>query len=115
MDPRWLLTTGTPWKYFQIANDKIGVYPKASGDGGILEVTVVSIPNAYEEDTSRIFLRDAFKRGVVHLAVSEYWASRGDAREALKHHQMYLRVVGVANLLPSSNEDKTQLVTRQTG
>ena len=94
-DPRWMLTSATPRAYFQIGTDIIALYPKPSASSDILELTIVEIPNPYEKDTDRIKLKTDFHYAAVHFAVAEYWASRGDVREAFKHWGLYLDVLGL--------------------
>lgn len=103
-NPRWMVSRGNPREYFQIGKDVLGVYPRPSSTSDVLEVTMVVIPKEYTSGTDRLFLRDAFKWGAVHYAVSEYYASRGDARSATEHHQKYLEHVGLQSLYPKSAE-----------
>ena len=94
-DPRWMITSADPRAYFQIGTDVIALYPKPSGSSDVLEMTIVEIPNPYKRDTDRIKLKTDFHYAAVHFAVAEYWASRGDAREAAKHWGLYLDVLGL--------------------
>jgi len=94
-NPRWMLHSADPWAYFPIGEDVIGFYPKPSGTSNAMELTVVEIPAAYESGRDRVKLRDSFKYATIHYAVSEYWASRGDATEAQNHWQLYLDALGV--------------------
>lgn len=92
-DPRWLIHNATPIKYMQVGANVIGFYPRPTG--GFVDLTIVRIPKAYTSDVDRIMLREAYERSVVHYAVSEYWASRGDAQEAMTHINQYLSILGV--------------------
>lgn len=103
-NPRWMVNSGNPRQYFQIGKDVIGVYPRPSSTSDLVEVTMVVIPKEYTSGTDRLFLRDAFKWGAVHYAVSEYYASRGDARSATEHHKKYLDHVGLQSLYQKSAE-----------
>jgi hypothetical protein len=95
-DPRWMIYTGTPESYLPVGKDVVGFYPKPSGDGNVIELTVVEIPAAYETGEDRVKLRDSFQYAAVHFAVAEYWASRGDANEAMAHLAKYLDALGLS-------------------
>ena len=103
-NPRFLYDVGTPNRYILVGDDIIGVHPVPAGDTDMLEVNAVVIPARYAEDTEKIKLRDSLKWATVHFAVSEYYASRGDAKSALIHHGEYLKKLGIAELYPESNE-----------
>ena len=94
-DPRWMIASSEPRSYLQIGSEVLALYPKPSGTTDTLEVSLVEIPTDYADDQAKIRLKKDFEYGVVHYAVSEYWASRGDAREALKHFNEYLDVMGL--------------------
>lgn len=103
-NPRWMVNQGNPREYFQIGKDIIGLYPRSSSTSDVLELTCVVIPARYSAGTDRVFLRDSFKWGAVHYAVSEFYASRGDAKSAIDHHQRYLKNIGMLELYPKSAE-----------
>lgn len=94
-DPRWMKTTGTPEAYLPIGTDVIGFYPKPASDSDVIQISLVEIPAAYATDRDRIKLKETFQYAVVSYAVSEYWASRGDANEAQKHLALYLDALGL--------------------
>ena len=93
-DPRWMISAGTPDSYFPIGSNVVGLYPKPSSTGDVIELTVVEIPSDYASGTDRVKLREAFKYAAVHFAVSQYWATRGDAGEAQTHFQKYIECLG---------------------
>lgn len=93
-NPRWQQNFGTPESYFPIGVNSFGVWPRASG-GGMLLLDCIVIPARYTEDTNKIRIRKEFQRSVVDLAVSEYWASRGDARSAMIELGSYVEAVGL--------------------
>ena len=103
-NPRWMVSQGTPREYLQIGKDIIGVYPRSSSTSDVLELSMVVIPARYTSGSDRLFLREAFKWGAVHYAVSEFYASRGDAKSAVDHHQKYLENIGMQSLYPKSAE-----------
>ncbi len=103
-NPRWMVSRGSPREYFQIGKDVLGFYPRPSATSDVIEVTMVVIPKEYTSGTDRLFLRDAFKWATVHYAVSEYYASRGDAKSAVDHHKKYLEHAGLQTLYPKSAE-----------
>jgi hypothetical protein len=94
-DPRWMVGTGYPEAYLQLGDDLIGFYKKPSASQNVMEVTLVEIPKAYTSEDSRVKLRDTFQFAMIHYAVGEFWASRGDAKEATKHGKMYLEALGL--------------------
>jgi hypothetical protein len=103
-NPRWMVHTGTPREYMHIGNDVLCLYPRPSGTSDLLELTMVMIPAKYTSGTDRLKLRDSFKWASIHYAVSEFYASRGDANSATEHHQKYLMNLGMQQLYPKSAE-----------
>jgi hypothetical protein len=101
-DPRWMVSSGDPAAYVQLGKDVIGFYRKPSASSGGVEITIVEIPDEYESDTDRIKLRDSFQSAAVHFAVGEFWASRGDAREAASHGRLYLEALGMKEMYSQS-------------
>ena len=94
-DPRWMMSSADPQSYIPIGNELIAVYPKPSASSDVLEVTVIEIPKEYDDERSKIKIRKDFQYAVVEYAVSEYWASRGDANEATLHYNLYLKALGM--------------------
>ena len=94
-NPRWMLHSADPWAYCPIGKDIIGFYPKPPASSNVMDLMVVEIPSAYESSRDRVKLRESFKYATIHYAVSEFWASRGDAQEAQKHFQLYLDAMGL--------------------
>jgi len=72
----------------------VGVHPKPSSSSGVLHLNCVVIPDPYTNDADRVKLLDAYRWAAVNYAVSEYYASRGDAREANTHWQAYVDALG---------------------
>jgi len=101
-NPRWLENTGTPERYCLIGTGVIGIHPSPSSATDMLEITAAIIPGRYETDTERIQVRDDFKWATVHYAVSEYYASRGDANSATKAIMKYIDRTGLAKLYPET-------------
>ena len=62
------------------------------------------IPDRYTNDAERVKIRDAHHWAAVHFAVGEYWASRGDAKSAQMHHNIYLKKLGILDLYPETPE-----------
>lgn len=112
-DPRWMVSTGEPVSYMPIGTDVIGFYPKPADSVNVIEITLVEIPAAYETDTDRIKLRNAFQYAAVHYAVGEYWASRGDAAESQKHMTMYLDALGLKDRYMQQIEQTRSFQTRK--
>lgn len=104
-DPRWMTKKGRVERYFQVGMNVVG-FDASPSSNDVVELKCVSVPSRYTTDTDRIKMRESFKWAVVHFAVSEYYATRGDKNEAVKHYQMYLEKIGIQNLYPDSG-DKT--------
>lgn len=103
-NPRWVDYTGDPERYMQIGLDVIGIIPRPSGAGTVLNMKCVVIPDPYGSSTDRIKLRESFEWAIVHYAVGEYYAGRGDRREAMSHHQKFLEKLGLQEHYPESSE-----------
>ena len=103
-NPRWMIGSGPPLYYYLIGFDKIGLDRAPTSDTDILEFDCVLIPSRYTEDIDRVKLREEYKWAAVHYAVSEFWASRGDAKEATQHFSEYVQHVGIQELYPQNAE-----------
>ena len=111
MDPRWMVHTGSPESYYQVGTDWIGVAPKPSATDDVLVLTCVVVPAPYEDDGARLKVRAEYERGLVHYAVAEYYASRGDAQRATKHWELYGRHIADALLWPVQPQRRITLRT----
>ncbi len=111
-DPRWLESRGTPESYFQIGARVIGFYRQPT-DNDIVELNCVVVPKRYATSADRIQLRDTFKWAAVHYAVSEFWASRGDAMEARREFDRYLTQMGLQDIYPKANDRGYQFRTNK--
>lgn len=96
--PGWLDHRGNPERYGQVGHDRIWIHPTPSAASYQLELTVALIPARYTTDSDRVFLRDEYKWAAVHYALSEYWASRGDAVNAAESFKNYLDILGLRKL-----------------
>lgn len=103
MDPRWMVSTGSQIYYFPVGDDIVGFWRMPSSSD-VVELHCVVIPERYESSSDRIKLRTAYQWAAVHYVVSEWWASRGDAKEALKHHTRYLELLDLKDIYPYSRE-----------
>jgi len=108
-DSAWMKRDGDPMQYFHVGFSYVGIHPKPSDDGAIIELECVMIPKEYLHDTGPIRLRDNFKRGAASFAVSEFYASRGDAPRAGQYWTDYLEVAGMMRLKPVMPERQWQL------
>jgi hypothetical protein len=102
-NPRWLKNSGNPTAYGQIGPDVFFVWPCPAAEL-IVELICVVIPERYAEDYDRVRLRSMFQNAAIRFAVGEYYASRGDAQQAVYHHQKYLEIMQGAGLYPKSYE-----------
>lgn len=100
-NPRWLYDAGPPVNYFICGETMMGLHPAPSSDNDMLEVTAVVVPDRYTSDASRLKIRDQFKWAITYYVVSEYYASRGAARQARFNFDKYLDKVGVLNRYPN--------------
>lgn len=105
-NPRWLYNAGSPVSYFYASETMIGIHPAPSSNDDMLEITAVVIPGRYTLGTSRIKVRDQFKWAITYYVVSEYYASRGAAKQARFHFDKYLEKVGIMTRYPNYG-DKT--------
>lgn len=112
-NPRWMDNTGVPRSYFQVGKNVVGFYPRPASSSDLIELSCVIIPDRYIEDTDRIRLRDNYKWAAAHYAVGEYYASRGDAKQALYHHGLYLDKVGIQVVYPFAAERRWQYQSRK--
>lgn len=103
-DRRWMVTNAEPRTYFQIGDDVVGFWPKPSGDTTLVELNIVVIPERYTFDNDRVVIRREFESAITHYAVAEYWASRGDAREATEHYQQYINMLGLRERYSMSHD-----------
>lgn len=103
-DGWWMKRTGPPLKYMQLGLNHIGIYMAPSAKGTVIELDCVMIPFAYDEDEAPVRLRTNFQRAAVYLAVSEFYASRGDAKRAQEYLERYLETAGLMQLRPQTAE-----------
>jgi hypothetical protein len=103
-NPRWLYNNANPERYAMIGIDKFAIHPAPSSSDGTLEIRCVIIPERYKTDTDRVKLREEFKWATVHYAVSEYYASRGDARRASDYFSKYTKKLGLQDQYQESQE-----------
>lgn len=111
--PNWMIDSGDPLLYATIGLKHLAIWPVPSASGLVLEIRAVMVPRRYEADNDPIRCKKAWLRAVTHYAVSEYYASRGDAQRAAEAHKTYLDLVGLASLQPSVAEKQWQM--GQTG
>jgi hypothetical protein len=104
MDKNWLLSNGDPTHYFHIGYNYIGVYPVPSVGGGVIEFDSVVIPKPYTGDNDLVKVRGNYMRACVYYAVSEYYASRGDANRATDWFNRYLETAALVKLKPQQTE-----------
>lgn len=103
-DPYFLKTNGYPEQYLWIGHEVFGIYPYPASEGGMLVLKCVCLPKPYTQDYDPIYLRDYLQRAAVYYAVSEYYASRGDAKRAQQEHSRYLEMAQLTSLNVKSFE-----------
>ena len=108
-NPRWLYNTGTPQAYFPVGFNFFGIWPRPSSDTDLLEITMALAPQRYTADTDRIQLRKNWEWAAAHYAVGEFYAGRGDAKNAIYHHNKYLGRMGINLQYPAASERQWRL------
>jgi len=93
-DPRWMQRSSRPVEYFMIGTEVVGFTPKPASSSDVVELDCVVIPAPYTTDKARLKVRDAYRYATVNYALSEYYASRGDAPKAEQHLELYGNVLG---------------------
>jgi len=107
-NPRHMKENGDPAFYGYIVEKHIFISPYPLAEGIVLEAQIAMIPKPYTSDTDKIKVRVNFRNAAVYLAVSEYYASRGDANRAVDYLNRYLNVAGLMGLHPNTVEDIRQ-------
>lgn len=108
-DDFWLRRTGDPDEYMQIGEDIFGVFYKPSANGIVLEVQCACIPKPYVNDTDEVKVREVFQKAAVYMAVSEFYASRGNAPRAAGYLNNALETAGLMVLHPAHPERTHQM------
>lgn len=103
-DPWWMISTGPPLRYMQLGLNHIGIYMIPATKGIVLELDCVMIPKPYTDSITPVKLRNNFQRAAVYCAVSEFYASRGDAKRAQEYFSRYLETAGLMQLHPVTAE-----------
>jgi hypothetical protein len=111
IDPKWLETDGSPRLYTTIGFDWLVVYPRPSATNDVVRLTAVCVPERYATDGARIKVRPELQQGLVHYAVSEYYAGRGDAQRAGLHWGLYAKHLGHVLGYPRDPERRVTLHT----
>ncbi len=112
-DPRWQVSSGIPFDYFQIGTDVIGFRPKPSSNSDVAELTIVEIPGEYAHGSRDVKIRRDFKHAAIQFAVSEYWASRGDANTAQTHMDLYLATFGLQDRFTQSPQRQPRVESNE--
>jgi hypothetical protein len=109
MDSEWMQTTGEPTHYYYLGYNMIGIYRTPSADGKIIELDCVSIPKPYTSEFGLVKLRANYERATVYYAVSDFYASRGDAKRASEYFTQYLEMANLMKLKPQTTEPYNRL------
>lgn len=102
--PWFLKDNGDPDEYCEVGNDIIGIDRAPSADGKLLELTCVAIPKAVSSDIESVKLRSVFDQAAIQYAVSEFYASRGDAGRAKEFLERYIEFAGLMAIHPQQAE-----------
>lgn len=106
-DSEWLGRPGNPWAYLFVGSKYFGLYPVPS-TSLLLLLKCVMIPMAYQTDKEQIKLKEVYHSAAVSLAVSEFYASRGDAARATEYLQRYLESAKLMQLDPTTADRQYQ-------
>ena len=99
-DPRWMESTGPAECYFHLGHNVLGIYMKPSDSDRVLELDCVVIPQDYVTGNDPVKIREAFERATIQLAVSEFYASRGNAERATEWLKKALETAGLKKMNP---------------
>lgn len=108
-DPWFLKNVGPPNRYAQIGWKYLCFDRAPSAHGDTLEITCAVIPKAYTTDTDPMKFRPVFQQAATQYAVSEFFASRGDATRAGEWLAKYLETAGMAAFHPQQPERTFQV------
>ena len=108
-DTWWLKRTGPALQYMQIGANHFAVYMAASAKGIILDLDCVMIPQPYTLEKDQVKVRTQFQNAVVYFAVSEFYASRGDAKRATEYYTRYIDTAALSALHPQTAERQFRL------
>jgi hypothetical protein len=108
-DPYWLQRNGPPEYYWQMGVDVLGLYPRPSAKGRLIELDMICVPKPYIYDTQPIDLRAQWQQAAVWRAVADLHAMRGDAGRATEYFSRYLEMAQLMGLHPEHNERQYQL------
>jgi len=107
-EPSWMTLTGPPVEYFHVGYEFLGIFMKPSTSGIVLELDCVVIPKPYASDIEPVKLRESFERAAVQFAVSEFYASRGDASRATDWLNKGIETANLKRLHPQTAERQHQ-------
>ena len=120
-DPRWMTRASRPEDYFLVGTNVVGVTPKPASSSDVVELDAVVIPAPYTRDNDPAKVRDAYRYAPVHYAVAEYYASRGNARQAEESFALYASLLGdrlgyqpARERVYTASSGKTQVHAQQT-
>ena len=108
-EPSFMTLSGDPDYYGHCGTEHVFVFPRPSSEGTVLEIRMAAIPKPYLSDKDPVKVRDQWQQGAAYLAVSEYFASRGDASRAGEYLTKYLEVIGMKTMHPMQAERTYQL------
>ena len=109
IDP-WFMKTGGPvTHYIQVGIDHIGFWRYPTAKGTVIELQCVCIPAAYATSVDAIKVRAAYQRATVYFAVSEYYASRGDAQRGQEYLTKAMETAGMMYMHPKEAERQWQI------
>jgi len=114
-NPKWMWNTGNPERYAMVGTRTMCVHPRPSSATDMLEIDAIVIPDRYTSDEERVQLRDNYQWAAVFYAVGQFYASRGNAKQARRYHDKYLERAGMQELYPMQNDRLLQFQTTKIG
>jgi hypothetical protein len=103
-DPNFLGFDGDPDWWWQMGYEYLGLFPRPASKGRILELEMIAVPKKYVYGQVPIRLREQWQQAAVYRAVSEFYASRGDANRAAEWFNRYLETAAIKALHPEQAE-----------
>lgn len=115
-DPRWLLSTGSPYQYIPFGHRMVTVYPHPASDGSTIELTLCCSPKKYKDETLFYSPKKDFEDALV--AYGKYYLlmrSTGNDEGAMREYQNYLALAGDSHALAHHKQSTRTYYLKQRG
>jgi hypothetical protein len=101
-DPYFMQTTGTPWAYYPVSHDMIGVYPYPSAGGDLLECYAVAIPDDYSLNNQKIDIKKGYEEACAYFTAYLICLRLGLTDVALRMYGEYLSKMNMYDIYTSN-------------